>query len=98
MNSNVVRGTARALIDGGGARQQNSIELPRSWVQSIYRCMGLVRKMANTLRPPVPKGLYDECRLQFLRDIKGVMKKFDIPPELVLNSDQTPSSYVSVGR
>ena len=98
VNSNVVHGTARALIDAGGARQQNSIELPRSWVQSIYRRMGLVRRMATTSRPPVPKGLYDECCLQFLRDIKGVMKKFDILPELVLNSDQTPSSYVSVGR
>ena len=94
MNSNVLCGTARALIDAGGARQQNSTELPRSWVQSIYRRMGLVRRMATTSRPLVLKGLYDECRLQFLRDIKGVMKKFDIPPELVLNSDQTSSSYV----
>ena len=97
-NSKVVCGTARALIDAGGARQLNSIELPHSWIQSIYKCMGLVRRMATTLCPPVPKGLYDKCRLQFLPDIEGVVKKFDIPHELVLNSDQTLSSYVLVGR
>ena len=27
-----------------------------------------------------------------------VVKKHNIPPELILNSDQTPSSYVSVGK
>ena len=26
------------------------------------------------------------------------MKQYNIPPELVLNSDQTPSSYISVGK
>ena len=36
--------------------------------------------------------------IQFLRDIDKAVKKFSIPPELILNSDQTPSSYISVGR
>ena len=41
------------------------------------------------------QGLYDESRREYLCDIK---KKIKIPPELVLNSDQTPSSYVPVGK
>ena len=46
----------------------------------------------------MPRGLNNECRTQFLRSVDKTIKKYAIPPELVLNSDQTPSSYVSVGR
>ena len=45
-------------------------------------------------RPPVPQGLYNESRLDFLCSITQKI----IPPELILNADQTPSSYVLVGR
>ena len=54
--------------------------------------------MATTSRPPVPQGLYDECRNHYLREVDETIKKYVIPPELVLNSDQTPSSYISVGK
>ena len=42
--------------------------------------------------------MYEEGKLSFLTDIDKCIKKHNIPPELVLNADQTPSSYVSVGR
>ena len=60
--------------------------------------MGLVRRMASTSRPPVPKSVYNESHLQYFRDIENAMKTYSIPPELVLNSVRTPSSYISVGR
>lgn len=72
--------------------------MPRSWVQSIYKRMGLSRRLGTTGRPPVPKGIYDECRLEYLRNIHNKVKLHSIPPELILNADQTPSSYVSVGK
>ena len=43
-------------------------------------------------------GLYSERRRDYLQDIDNKIRKYRIPPELVLNSDQTPSSYVSVGK
>ena len=101
INIHVVRAAAKALIDTADermSRQLSNIDLPRSWVQSVYRRMGMKRRMATTSRPPVPQGLYDECRNQYLRDIGEIIKKYSVPPELVLNSDQTPSSYVSVGK
>ena len=49
-------------------------------------------------RPPVPRELYDECRRDYLGDIDKKIKQCKIPQELVLNSDQTPSSYASVGK
>ena len=60
--------------------------------------MGLTRRMGTTSQPPVPQGLYAECRRYFLREVDQKRKEHSIPPELVLNSDQTPSSYVSVGK
>ena len=102
VNSNIVRATAKALIasaESGTIKENLSkINLPRSWVQSIYRRMKFSARMATTSRPPVPPGLYNECRTHFLRCVDKTIKKYAIPPELVLNSDQTPSSYVSVGR
>ena len=60
--------------------------------------MRLNRRMATTSCPPVPQGLYDECRNHYLQNVDETIKKCAIPPELVLNSDQTPSLYVSVGK
>ena len=60
--------------------------------------MGCSIRAGTTARPPVPQGLYDECRRDFLQDIDHKMKQHKVPPELVFNSDQTPTSYVSVGK
>ena len=58
--------------------------------------MGYNRRMGTTARPPISKGLY-ECRVSYLRDIETIRKKYNIPPQLILNADQTPS-YISVGK
>ena len=70
----------------------------RGWIQSIYRRRNFSRRAGTTTRPPVPTGMYEECKLSFLTGIDKCIKKHKIPPEFVLNADQTPSSYVSVGR
>ncbi len=100
INVHVVRAAATALIASNPSSSQHllKIEMPRSWIQSIYRRMGFTKRMGTTARPPVPKGLFDECRVHYLSSIDMKMKKYKIPPELVLNADQTPSSYISVGR
>ena len=36
--------------------------------------------------------------MEYLRNIDHKVKLYSIPPELILNTDQTPSSYVSVGK
>ena len=33
-----------------------------------------------------------KCKLTFLTNIDNCVKQYNIPPELVLNADQTPSS------
>ena len=97
-NIHVVRAIGRALIDSNPSLAQLSrFEMPRSWVVSVYRRLGFVQQAGTTGRPPVPRGLYAESRLMYLQDISEKMKKFSIPPERVLNADQTPSQlYVPV--
>ena len=99
INIHVVRAiSGRALIDSNPSLAQLSrFEMPRSWVVSVYRRLGFVQQAGTTGRPPVSRGLYAESRLMYLQDISEKMKKFSIPPELVLNADQTPSNYVPVG-
>ena len=60
--------------------------------------MGFTKRAGTTARPAVPQGLYDESRREYLCDIIKKVDQWNIPPELVLNSDQTPSSYASVGK
>ena len=100
VNIHVVRAVAKALIDSNqsSSKYLQNFNFPRSWVQSLYRRMGYTRRAATTGRPPVPQGLYNECRREFLQEIDNRIKKYKIPPELIMNSDQTPSSYVSVGK
>ena len=100
VNIHVVRAATDALIasNPSSSTHLQNFSNPCSWVQSLYRRMGYTRRESTTSRPPVPQGLYDENRRDYLQDIDSKIKKYGIPPELVLNSDQTPSSYVSVGK
>ena len=101
VNIHVVRATAEALIkcNPGFAQQLSRFQMPRSWVQSLHRRMKFTRRAGTTSRPPIPNGLYQECRSEYLRDVDQKMKSYSIPIiDLVLNADQTPSSYISVGK
>ena len=76
----------------------NNFDMPRSWVHSIYKRMGCTVRAGTTSRPPVPYGLCTENRYTFLSSIVDTVEQYSIPFELILNADQTPSSYVSVGK
>ena len=100
INIHVVRALTKALIETNPSmtQQLRNFEVSRSLVQSLYRRMGYSKRMGTTTRPPVPKGLYGECCRDFLGDVRDKGEKHKTPPELVLDSDQTPSSYISVGK
>ena len=99
VNGSVISAAAKGLIRSNPSLHQryNSFE-PRGWIQSIYRRCNFSRRAGTTTRSPVPRGMYEECKLSFLTDIDKCINKHNIPPELVLNADQIPSLYVSVGR
>ena len=76
VNIHVVRAATQALIASNPAlvHRFTRFEMPRTWVQSVYRRMGYTRRAGTTSRPPVPQGIYEECRREFLGDIQEKMK------------------------
>ena len=76
-----MRAVTTALIESNPSMSQQLVkfDMPRSWVQSIYRRMGYTRRMGTTTRPPVPEGLYNECRREYLCDVHDKVKKVYYP-------------------
>ena len=60
--------------------------------------MGFRRRVATTAKVEIPDSARKEAGLQYHYRITTIVEKYKIPPSLVLNSDQTPSKYVQVGR
>ena len=98
VNFSVVKASALALIKSNPTKDFRGFEPTSSWVRSVYRRCKFSRRAGTTTKPPVPLGIFEECKLTFLTDIKRCITTHNIPPQLVLNADQTPSSYVSVGK
>ena len=97
VNIHVVRAVTKALIESNPSMSTLiKFDMPRSWVQSIYTRMGFTRRMGTTT-PSSTTGFVQRMSSR-VRDVYNIIKEHDIPPELVLNADQTPPSYVSVGK
>ena len=97
VNFNVIKASALALIKSNTAKDFRRFEPTSTWVRSIYRRCNFFRRAGTTTRPPVPLGIYGECKLTFLTDINSCIAVHSIPLHL-LNANQTPSSYVSVEK
>ena len=69
-----------------------------SWGKSLLHRMGLRRRVVTTGKVQIPEGAKREAGLQHHYRIATIAEKYNIPPSLILNSDQTPSKYVTVGR
>ena len=65
----------------------------KGWLQSLYSRMNMSRRMVTTSRPIVIYSLWEEVRTQF-HNIASAVLKCNIPDELILNIDQTPSKYL----
>ena len=93
VNFSVVKASALALIKSNPTKDFGGLEPTSSWVRSVYRrCKKFSRRAGTTTKPPVPLGIFEECKLTFLTNIKRCITTHNIPPQLVLNAYQTPSS------
>ena len=68
------------------------------WGCSILQILGFCRQIETTRKVEVPEGARKEAGLQHHFRIVNIIEKHNISKSLVLNSDQTPSKFVSVGR
>ena len=58
--------------------------------------MGFGRLIKTTGKVHIPFGAQKEAELKFLHQIVNQVEKYQIPPSLIINFDQTPSKYVQV--
>ena len=69
-----------------------------TWARSLFQRMGFVRRAGTTGKVEIPEGARKEVELTFIHEIVNKVEKFQIPPSLILNLDQTNSKYVSMNK
>ena len=74
-----------------------SIELTRTWAESIIHRMGYVKRKGTKAARKVPENL-PELKENFLKTFSDKVVKYKIPDELILNFDQTGVSIVPVSN
>ena len=80
--------------DLGRYGQYLNFVITNGWLQSLYHRMNLTRRIVTTPRPAITKAIWLEVKATFLHDIVSAIVEDEIPDELILNVDQTPSKFV----
>ena len=73
-------------------------KITNGWIYYLYRRLNYSRRCATTSRPAITRAIWLEIRHIFLHDIAEAVLQYEIPNELILNVDQTPSHYVNVDK
>jgi len=79
------------LASAGG-----SVVLTKDWARYLLQRMGYVKRKATTKAKNTVED-FDAVKSDFLFDIKVMVALEEIPPELIINFDQTGLKYVPVG-
>ena len=69
---------------------------PSQWAKSLIARMNFVKRRKTSSKVDIPDKARKEIEFLFLHEIVTKVEKHNIPPELILNIDQTPLKYVSV--
>ena len=85
----IVRSEDRNLLSENGGH----ITLTKNWAKSLLYRMNFVKRRGSSAAKIMVKN-FDEVKEQFLLDIRGVVEMEEIPPDLILNWDQTAISIV----
>ena len=95
ISSHVVIGVARGLKhnrsflnDFGGP-----ITLTKDWAICVMRCMGYIKRRANSKSKVLPQDFKD-IKEQYLFNVKSIVLMEDIPQEMILNWDQVGMKIV----
>ena len=102
VNTVIVRAAATAILrrrspgllastrsDGGG------VVLTKDWARYLLQRMGFVKRKATTKAKNTEENI-DAVKSDFLFEIKVIVALEEIPPELIINFDQTGLKYVPV--
>ena len=97
INIHVVSGVLNGLIRANPERFGKYMEfkVTGSWARSLHQRMKFSRRAVTTSRPVITRSLWVEVRSQFLCEITAKVLKHNIPDELIITVDQTPSKFVA---
>ena len=81
------------LKENGG-----TVELGYKWCKSLSNRIGFVKHKATTSKPVLTPGLILEIGHTFYHDINEIIKAHHIPPQMIINIDQTPLPFVLISK
>ena len=90
--------TANVLLAESTDPSLQGIVVNDTWGQSLLRRMGFTRRTATTGKMQITDDAKKEMAFQYHYKIVTHREEYNIPDSLILNSDQTPSKYVTVVR
>ena len=96
VNTTVAIATATALVNHYPLLEKDNVSLNQSWAQSLFCRIGFTKRRATTGKITIPSGTQNEAELKFMHQIVNQFEKYNIPPFLIINFDQTPSKYLPV--
>ena len=73
------------------------VKLTDDWAKSLLKRMGYVKWKACS-KAKVDVERYEQLKDEFLLEIKVIVNMDEIPPELIINFDQTALNYVPVSH
>ena len=66
------------------------------WTWSLFHRMGFERRATTTGRRKIPDGAIKEAGFLFHHSIIDIVDRYQIPPSLIMNVDQTLLKYAPV--
>ena len=73
------------------------IDLDKSeWTKSLFQRIGFTRRKATYSKLMIPAGAKKQAELLFYHTVVEKIEKHSISDALVINFDQTPSTFFSV--
>ena len=74
------------------------LELTKNWARNILKSMNWTKRKGTTGKVEPPKKFLEEEKFTSQRKISNVILDHDVPSAVVLHLDQSPLSYVSLGK
>ena len=102
INTAVVVASAQGIVMNRNADLLSSsgtggIKLTSDWAKSLLNRMGYVKRKACS-KAKVDVAQFEQLKDDFLLEIKTIVSMDEIPPELVINFDQTALNYVPISH
>ena len=98
INTAIVLGAARGIILKTKrtvlAEYGGHVVLTKDWAKGLMQRMGFVKRRGTTAKSRNLVERFDELKAQFLEEVATTVYVEDIPPELILNWDQTGINLV----